>query len=69
MDLTNLEALRASSAFERLPKETQDLLNRMMSTPEEATQEIEVVKVAPESSKVVVEFPKSPRTLRPNKDK
>ncbi len=37
MDLTNLEALRASSMFETLPKETQDFLNRMMSTTEQAT--------------------------------
>ena len=35
MDRANFEALRASSAFERLSKETHDPLNRMMSTPED----------------------------------
>ena len=37
MNLINLEALRVSSVFDTLLKETQDLLNRMMSTTEEAT--------------------------------
>jgi len=68
MDLMNFEALRASSTFERLQKEMQDLLNRMMSTPEEAAQEIMVVE-APESARVIVEVPKSPRTSRTKKDK
>lgn len=69
MDCANFEALRASSTFERLSKETQDLLNRMMLTPEEAEQEIEVVEVAPESARVIIEVSKSPRTPRPKKDK
>ena len=34
MDCTNFKALRASSSFEKLSKEMQDLLNRMMSTPD-----------------------------------
>jgi len=36
MDLTNFKALKSSLVFETLLKETQDLLTRMMSIPEEA---------------------------------
>jgi len=49
MDLTNFEALRASSVFETFPKEMHDLLNRMMSTTKEVAQEIAVIE-APESA-------------------
>lgn len=35
MELSNFEALRASSEVETLPKEMQDLLIRMMATLEE----------------------------------
>jgi len=38
MNLTNLEAMRASPWFEALPKETNDSLIRMMSTTKGATQ-------------------------------
>lgn len=51
-----------------MSKEKQDLLARMMSTLKEVAQEITVVE-APESVRVIVEVPKSPRTLRPKKDK
>jgi len=62
LDLTNLEAVRESSVFETLPKETQDFLNRMMSTTEGATQSLTpLVGDAPK-------IPKSPRTLSPKKD-
>ena len=54
--------------FETFPKETHDLLTRMMLTPEEAVQEITIVE-APESAEVIFEVPKSPRTPRPKKDK
>lgn len=64
MDLANFEALRSSSVFQGLSKEMQDLLTRMMLTPEEATQEIVVVDT-PKSARVIVEVPKSPRTTRP----
>ncbi len=57
MDLSNFKALRVSSVFETFPNEMQDLLTRLMSTPEETMQEI------------IVEVHKSPRTPRPKKDK
>jgi len=69
VDCGNFESLRASSTFERLPKETQDLLNRMMSIPKEAAQEIEVAEATLESAELVVKVPKSPMKVRPNKDK
>jgi len=80
MDHADFEASRASSPFEKLPKEIEDLLNRMMLTPteamdiemvtaEEAVQETKVVGLAPKSVEVIVEVPKSPRTPRPKKNK
>ena len=62
MDLTNFEALRASSVFERLSKETQDFLNRMISTIEGAAQSPMPLVGDP------LEIPKSPRMPRPKKD-
>jgi len=62
MGFTALDALKASSVFEALPKETQDLLNRVMLTTKEAM-------LSPMSSVGdAPEIPKSLRTPRPKKD-
>lgn len=62
MDLTNLEALRASSMFETFPKEMQDFLNRVMSTAEGA------MESPTPSVGNALEIHKLPRTPRPKKD-
>lgn len=71
------EVFLASSVFKTLPKETQELLHSIMSTPtgtmdtKEMTAEgamMEVIRMskrpAPKVVDVLVEFPKSPRTPR-----
>lgn len=62
MNLTNLEAVRASPWFEILPKETEDSLIRMMSTTKGATRS----STLPIGD--ALEIPKSPWPLRPKKD-
>jgi len=78
MNCEFLEALIVSSAFEELPRERQELLNSIMSTPIEAmdtkvvtTEGVvsEVVSKAegatPEVVEVLAKVPKSPQTPRP----
>jgi len=75
MNCEHYELLIASSVFETLPKETQEFLQSIMSTPATAIDteaeelvlemEIEVEVVTPEVTEVLAKVPKSLRTLRP----
>ena len=75
MNCENYVILIANKVFETLPKEIQEFLHKIMSTPTEAIDseaeesapemELEVEVAAPEVAKVLAEAPKSPRTPRP----
>lgn len=81
MNHEHYQLLKASKVFETFPKETQEFIQKIPLVPTEAVDnkgeylvpkiEMEVELAAPEVIEVLLELPKSPRTLRvkPNHNK